>query len=225
MRYIFRFYKRYDLDLLVLSLSQSVSFTKLIKSALRAYIRGQDFSIVIQQGESIIIPKSKAVTIDFTQEDEDVINWLNSIVSGQRCTAVKCILRHYIQNPITDVFFTETENTQELQRKTTIKQERKREVYSGNIQQTAKQRQSTQQPKQSVNQANEYSGQDNRNVSSNNKQNPKGNFEKSKKKQGYSQNNEFSSQGENIQVESKREDTRKTSDDRLFDILDGLMEY
>lgn len=218
MRYIFRFYKRCDLDLLVLSLSQSVSFTKLIKSALRAYIRGQDFSIVIQQGESIVIPKSKAVAIDFTQEDEDVINWLNSIVSGQRCTAVKCILRHYIQNPITDVFFTETENVQELQRKTTIKQERKREVYSGNIQQI------TQQPKQSANQVNEYSGQDNSNVSSNNsKQKPRDNFKKSKKKQGYSQSNEFDSQAKNTK-EVKQSDTRKTSDDSLFDILDGLLD-
>ena len=106
MRYIFRFYKKTDLDLLALLSLPSVSAVGLIREALRSYVRGLPFSIATPIGAELgSLPSKRSVTVDFGNDDADVIDWLGSICPGFKTTAVRCVIRSFLPQPVPDVFY------------------------------------------------------------------------------------------------------------------------
>jgi hypothetical protein len=112
MKVIMRLYRQHDLDLIYLYKLKDFSFTSALKSSIRAYIQKQSFVIPMPdvkcQNGKITLPKQVQFHIILTEKNDiDIINFIHTISSGYRNSALKNIARCYLQVPSMTPYFTQ----------------------------------------------------------------------------------------------------------------------
>lgn len=98
MNVTLRFYWQHDLDLLTLAEDARLkNISLLCKEALSAYVRGEEYEILVPEDlkKTTIDSKSTSFYLDPTN-DADIIDFLTDIRVGFRCNAIKQITRSYI---------------------------------------------------------------------------------------------------------------------------------
>lgn len=108
MNVIVRFYWQHDLDLIALNMHPDFDMGRWIKRAVIAYAR-KDWDFYIP------LPRSMPYTVELgnccthfrlsPEKDADVIEFLNGFRSGFRNSAIKIILRRFLQDIYIDPFF------------------------------------------------------------------------------------------------------------------------
>ena len=108
MKIIVRLYRQHDLDLLVLKQGIASSFQKVVREAIRNYVREQPYLIDVSNQLSLSnTPKSSQFHITlFDDKDSDVIQWLSGVSKGYRNSLIKNIVRSYLSRPVVDGYLT-----------------------------------------------------------------------------------------------------------------------
>lgn len=106
MKVMVRLYRQHDLDLLSLKKIDGFSVQKAMRSALRAYVRKQDFKVQIPDKIiAVALPKSSQLHICLSDSaDADIIAWLQTVSNGFRNSLIKNIFRSYLSRPIADLY-------------------------------------------------------------------------------------------------------------------------
>ena len=94
--YILRLYPYFDIDLLVMAQDPSTKFSHICKEALKAYVRGNEYSIKrikpsADIGRGLIAEKHRLdVCIKFdSYKDKDILDFLDNVKKGYKNMFIK----------------------------------------------------------------------------------------------------------------------------------------
>ena len=101
--YILRLYPYFDIDLLVMAQDPSTKFSHICKEALKAYVRGNEYSIKrikpsADIGRGLIAEKHRLdVCIKFdSYKDKDILDFLDNVKKGYKNMFIKNLVRCYM---------------------------------------------------------------------------------------------------------------------------------
>ena len=101
--YILRLYPYFDIDLLVMAQDPSTKFSHICKEALKAYVRGNEYSIKrikpsADIGRGLIAEKHRLdVCIKFdSHKDKDILDFLDNVKKGYKNMFIKNLVRCYM---------------------------------------------------------------------------------------------------------------------------------
>ena len=101
--YILRLYPYFDIDLLVMAQDPTTKFSHICKEALKAYVRGHEYSIEritpdVDCGRGLIAEKRRLdVCIKFDiYKDKDILEFLDTVKTGYKNIFIKNLIRSYM---------------------------------------------------------------------------------------------------------------------------------
>lgn len=108
VRYTVRFYRQHDYDLLSFSMQYRVDLIQILYSSLKAYCKGESFTVKIPERQETLMPSLrrvyiKALILDDTK-DKEAVDLLTRIKEGYRNNFFRTLLRIYICYPIPPAF-------------------------------------------------------------------------------------------------------------------------
>lgn len=98
MRVTIRLYKRHDLDLLALYFVENYDFKENFKKVIKGYIKGKPVKNQIPQSDNMknvySLPSKISFHIQLKEDDQDIMDFIQSITRGRRNSMLKNIFRN-----------------------------------------------------------------------------------------------------------------------------------
>lgn len=114
MKVILRFYRQHDLDLISLHRSSGFCMSSAIKKSLNAYVNNKTLCILAPSANKLdysSIPKQVQLIVNLDENlDKKEIEWIKSLRTGMRNSAIKNLLRGYLSYPIMSAYANEKED-------------------------------------------------------------------------------------------------------------------
>lgn len=95
-----RLYRQHDMDLVGLYLNPNYRLGRVIKEALKSYIKGDMYTIDVPQETELPADIKRRYQLQIFLHDEkdaDIIEWLKQTTKGQRNSLIKNITRQYLK--------------------------------------------------------------------------------------------------------------------------------